>query len=57
MPTNLTTRRNGPLSRDIRPAKTSQEEIDKLNRPITKNESEYVIKTVTTSRSPGPDDS
>ena len=34
--------------------KLNQEEIDQLNRPITRNEIEYVIKTVPTSKSPGP---
>ena len=36
-------------------AKLSQEEIDQLNRPITRNEIEYVIKTLPTNKSPGPD--
>ena len=35
--------------------KLNQEEIDQLNRPITRNEIEYVIKTLPTSKSPGPD--
>ena len=34
--------------------KLNQEEIDQLNRPITKNEIEYVIKTPPTNKSPGP---
>ena len=33
----------------------NQEEIDQLNRPITRNEIEYVIKTLSTNKSPGPD--
>ena len=37
------------------PPKLNQEEIDQLNRPITRNEIEYVIKTLPTSKSPGPD--
>ena len=37
------------------PPKLNQEEIDKLNRPITKNEIEYVIKTLSMNKSPGPD--
>ena len=36
--------------------KLNQEEIDKLNRPITRNEIEYVIKTLPTNESPGPDE-
>ena len=35
--------------------KLNQEEIDQLNRPITKNEIEYVKKTLPTYKSPGPD--
>ena len=34
--------------------KLNQEEIDQLNRPNTKNEIEYVIKTLPTNKSPGP---
>ena len=35
--------------------KLNQEEIDQLNRSITSNEIEYVIKTLPTNKSPGPD--
>ena len=35
--------------------KLNQEEIDQLNRLVTKNEIEYVIKTVPTNKSPGPE--
>ena len=35
--------------------KLNQEEIDQLNRPITRNEIEQVIKTLPTNESPGPD--
>ena len=34
--------------------KLNQEEIDQLNRPITRKEIEYVIKTLPTNKSPGP---
>ena len=37
------------------PAKVNQEEIDQLNRLITRNEIEYVMKTLPTNKSPGPD--
>ena len=35
--------------------KLNQEEIDQLNRPITRNEIVYAIKTLRTNKSPGPD--
>ena len=35
--------------------KLNQEEIDQLNRLITSSEIEYVIKTLPTNKSPGPD--
>ena len=35
--------------------KLNQEETDQLNRMITRNETEYVIKTLPTNKSPGPD--
>ena len=35
--------------------KLNQEEIDQLNRPITRDEIEYVIKILPTNKSPGPD--
>ena len=37
------------------PPKLNQEEIDRLNRLITRNEIDYVIKTLPTNKSPGPD--
>ena len=33
----------------------NQEEIENMNRPITSNEIESVIKNLPTNRSPGPD--
>ena len=33
----------------------NQEEIDLLNRPTTGNEMDYVIKTLSTNKSPGTD--
>ena len=35
--------------------KLNQEEIHRLNRLITRNETEYVIKTLPTNKSPVPD--
>ena len=35
--------------------KLNQEESDQLNRPITRNEIDYVIKTLPTNEGPGPD--
>ena len=35
--------------------KLNQEEINQLNRPITRSEIEYVIKTLSTNKNPGPD--
>ena len=36
--------------------KLNQEEIDQMNRLISRNEIEYVIKTLPTNKSPWPDD-
>ena len=35
-------------------SKLNQKEMDQLNRPITRNEIEYVIKIHPTNKSPGP---
>ena len=35
--------------------KLNQEEIENMNRPITSNEIEAVIKNLPTNKSPGPD--
>ena len=37
------------------PPKPNEEEIDQLNRPITRNRIEYEIKTLPTNKGPGPD--
>ena len=34
--------------------KLNHDETDQLNRPINRNEIEYVIKTLPTNKSPGP---
>ena len=34
----------------------NQEELENINRPITSNEIETVIKNLPTNKSPGPDD-
>ena len=36
-------------------SRLNQEEIENMNRPITRNEIETVIKNLPTNRSPGPD--
>ena len=36
--------------------RVNQEEIENMNRPITSNEIETVIKNLPTNKSPGPDD-
>ena len=35
--------------------KLNQEEIDQLNRLLTRNEIEYLVKTLPTNKSPGSD--
>ena len=50
---NLEEMDNFPES--YRPPNLDQEEIDQWNRPITRHENEYAIKTLPTSKSPGPD--
>ena len=35
--------------------KVNQEEIENLNRPITSTETEIVIRSLPTNKSPGPD--
>ena len=43
-------RRNGQLSRDLQSAKMNQEEIDQLNRLITRKEIKYIIKILPTNK-------
>ena len=47
--------RNGQISRDIQPTKTESRRNISLSRIITRNETEYVIKTLPTNKSPEPD--
>ena len=51
---NLTKQMNNFLETQS-PPKQNEEEIDELNPAITRNEIEYVIKTLPTNKSPGPD--
>ena len=56
MPTNLTTQKKWTNFQRLNSLpKLNQEEIDQLNRLITRNEIEYVIKTLPTNKSPEPD--
>ena len=43
------------ISRQINKPKLYREEVDHLNRQITRNEIGYVIKTLPTNKSPGLD--
>ena len=55
MPTNLTKQAMDNFLEIYGLTKPNQEEIDQLNRPITRNEIEYVIKTLPTNKSSGQD--
>ena len=56
MPTNLTIwKKMDNFLESYSLPKLNQEETDQLNRPITRNEIEEVIKTLPTNKSPGPD--
>ena len=48
-------RRNGQLSRDKLPIKSESRRNRSIDRPITRNEIEYVTKTLPTNKSPGQD--
>ena len=43
------------LLETYRPPNLNQEETDQLNRPIARNEIEYVIKILPRNKSPGKD--
>ena len=47
--------RNGQILRKHNLPRLNQEEIENMNRPITSNENETVIKHLPTYKSPGPD--
>ena len=55
MPTNLTTQKKWTTFQRHSPPKLNQEETDQLNRQITRNEIEQVIKTFPTNKGQGPD--
>ena len=55
MPTNLITQKKWTAFQRLTALQTYQEETDQLNRLVTRNEIEYVIKTLPTNKSPGPD--
>ena len=52
---NWQPRRNRQLFRDKHPDKTESRRNRYFNRPITRNEIAYVIKTLPTNKSSGPD--
>ena len=56
MPTNLTIwKKMDNFLESYSLPKLNQAETDQLNRPITRNEIEEVIKSLPTNKSPGPD--
>ena len=55
MPIKWTTGRNGQVLRKVQPSKTEPEELENMNRPLTSNEIETVIKSLPKNKSPEPD--
>ncbi len=55
MPKNGQPRRNGQILGKVQFSKTEQKELENINRAITSNEIETVIKNLPTNKSPGPD--
>ena len=55
MPIKWKPGRNGQILRKYNLPRLNQEEIENMNRPITSNEIETVIKNLPTNKSPGPD--
>ena len=53
MPTNLRIWKKWTNLQSL--PKLNQEERDQLNRLITRNEIEYIMKTLHTNKNPGPD--
>ena len=54
MPTNMTTQKKQTTFERYTAHQNSIKNTDHLNRPIGRNDIEYVIKTLTTNISPGP---
>ena len=55
MPIKWTIWKNGKILRKVQLSKLNQEEIENLNRPITRTEFETVIRNLPANKSPGPD--
>ena len=55
MPVKWTTGRNGQFLERYNLPRLNKEEIENINRQITSNEMETVIKNLPTNKSPGPD--